>query len=217
MMFGSDLKRGAGTPRLFYDVLKGVSPEQLRSMVVRTCEVYDAPCHKLKQVRYPMRITEPLQSLIQYIQNEVYPCKNARLLVDVNGLVEPINFSQPIDPDAILRFDVVPNDQKVLRPGEFLVVMLVCRYTKNQDNAPSLGQSFMFKIVPGEVVEQTKVRIGGYQFTDARLIPAVVFQVGGRVLNGDERMDQFTKPNDLVRVVLPSVARSKGLLKRPLR
>jgi hypothetical protein len=214
MMFVSDIKRGGRTPKLYYDILKGVSPEQLRSMVIRTCEIYDTPCHRLKQVRWPMKLSDPLQNLTQYIQSEVYPCKNARLLIDHEGLVEPVDFSQPVDPDAILRFDVFPNDQKIIRPGEFLVVALVCRYTKNQDSAPSLGQSFMFKVIPGELVEMTRIRIGQYQFADQRLMPAVVFQVGGRTLNGDECLEAFVRPNDLVKVVLPSSARSKSLLKQ---
>jgi ubiquitin C-terminal hydrolase len=213
MMFVSELKRGKETPRLYYDILKGVSPEQLKSMIVRTCEIYDAPCHRLKQIRYPMKAGDPLQTLLQYIQTEVYSCKSARLLMDIEGLVQPVDFAHGVDGDAILRFDVVPADQRVLKPGEFLVVALVCRYTKNQDSAPSLGQSFLFKVVPGEVVETTKMRIGGYEFADSRLMPAVVFQVGGRILNGDERLDAFLKPNDLVRVVLPSTARSRGLLR----
>jgi hypothetical protein len=216
MMFVSDLKRGAGTPKLFYDIMKGMSAEQLKLMIVRTCEVYDAPCHKLRQVRWPMKVTDPLQNLIQYIQNEIYPCKNARLLIDVDGVVEPVDFSQQIATDVVLRFDVVPGDQRVLRPGEFLVVMVVCRYTKNQDNVIGLGKSFMFKVVPGELVEETRRRIGEYDFADQRLIPDVMFQVGGRVLNGDERIDQFARPNDVVRVVLPGIARTKCLLKKPL-
>jgi hypothetical protein len=216
MMFVSDLRRGAGTPCMYYDILRGVSPEQLRTIVVRTCEIYDGPCHKLRQVRWPMKESDPIQNLTQYIQAELFPCKSARLLIDRDGIVEPIDFSQPVDPDAILRFDVVPNDQKIIRPGEFLVVALVCRYTKNQDSAPSLGQSFLFKVVPGEIVDATRGRIGQYQFADPRLMPAVVFQVGGRVLNGDECLEHFVRPNDLVRVVLPSTARSKGLLKQKL-
>jgi hypothetical protein len=217
MMFVSDLKRGGRTPRVYYDILKGVSPEQLRSMVIRTCEIYDAPCHKLKQVRWPMKLSDPLQNITQYIQAEVYPCKHARLLLDRDGIVEPIDFSRPVDPSAVLRFDVIPNDQKVIRPGEFLVVVLVCRYTKNQDSAPSLGKSFMFKVVPGELIDITRVRIGQYQFADPRLMPALVFQVGGRTLNGDECLESFVRPNDLVKVLLPSTARSKSLLKESFR
>jgi hypothetical protein len=216
MMFVSDLKRGGNVPKLYYDILKGVSPEQLRSMIVRTCEIYDAPCHKLKQIRCPMKIGDPLQNLTQYIQADVYLCKNARLLLDIEGIVEPIDFSRPIDADAILRFDVVPNDQKIIRPGEFLVIALICRYTKRQDNAPSLKQSFLFKVVPGEVIEVTRSRIAQYQFADPRLVKNVVFQVGGRVLNSDECLAAFVRPNDLVRVVLPSSAKSKSLLKQPL-
>jgi ubiquitin C-terminal hydrolase len=216
MMFVSDLKRGSESPQLYYDILRGVSPEQLRSMVIRTCEIYDTPCHKHKQIRWPMKFSDPLQNLVQYIQSEVFPCASARLLLDIDGVVQPIDYTQPVDPDAILRFDVVPNDQKLIRPGEFLIVALVCRYTKRQDSAPSLGQSFMFKVVPGEVIETTRFRIAQYQFADPRLVRASVFQVKGRVLNGDECLEMFVRPNDLVKVVLPSSARSKGLLKPSL-
>jgi hypothetical protein len=128
--------------------------------------------------------------------------------------VEPIDNAAPIDAHAVLRFDVVPPDQRVLRPGEFLVVAMVCRYTKTQDSAPGLGQSFMLKVVPGEVVETTRIRLAQYEFADQRLMPVIGFHVGGRVLNGDERLDMFTRPNDIVKVVLPSVARAKALLRR---
>jgi hypothetical protein len=213
MMFVSDLKRTVDSPRLFYDILKGVSQEQLRSMVIRTCEVYDGPCHKTKQVRFPMKLGEPLQTLLQYIQTDVYPCKNARLLIDVDGLVQPVDFTQPVDENAILRFELIPPDQRIMKPGEFLVVAVVCRYTKNQDAAFPLGQSFLFKVVPGEIVENTRRRIQDYDFTDQRLMPYVVFQVGGRILNDDERLDGFARPYESIKVVLPSGARSKSLLK----
>jgi hypothetical protein len=213
MMFVSDLKRGGDIPCLFYDILKGVSPDQLRSMVIRTCEIYDTPCHKLKQVRWPMKLTDPLQHLTQYIQTEVYPCKHARLLLDIEGIVHPVDFSHPLDESVVLRFDVVPADQRALRPGEFLVVALMCRYTKNQDNVIPLGQSFMFKVVPGEPVEVTKGRLASYQCADERLLPCVVFQVGGRTLNGDEHLDMFARPNDTVKIVLPGGARTKNLLR----
>jgi hypothetical protein len=213
VMFVSDLKRSVDAPRLFYDILRGVSADQLKSMVIRTCEIYDAPCHKAKQIRWPMKITDPLQNLVQYIQTDVYPCKHARLLIDIEGLVHPVDFAAAVDENAILRFDVIPADQRTIRPGEFLVVVIVCRYTKNQDNATPLGQSFMFKVIPGEMVEATRPRIAAYDFADQRLVPYTVFQVGGRILNDDECLDAFARPNDTVKVVLPSGARSKSLLK----
>jgi hypothetical protein len=134
--------------------------------------------------------------------------------VEIDGVDQQLDMTQTVDGDAILRFDVIPADQRVLKPGEFLVVIVVCRYTKNHDSTPSLGQSFMFKVVPGETVEATKARIGLYEFADSRLLPAVVFQVGGRILNDDERLDTFARPNNLVKVVLPSTARAKGLLRQ---
>jgi hypothetical protein len=106
MKFVRDMKSGVGTPM------------KLQSMVMMTCEIYDALCHKQKQVRWPMKVTDPLPSLAQYVQTEIYPWRNARLLIDVNGIVNPINYSQPVDPDVVLRFDVVPPDQKVPRPWE---------------------------------------------------------------------------------------------------
>jgi hypothetical protein len=62
MMFVSELKRGGRTPCLYYDILRGVSPDQLRTMIVRTCDIYDTPCHKLQQVRCPMKMRDSLDT-----------------------------------------------------------------------------------------------------------------------------------------------------------
>jgi hypothetical protein len=90
MMFISVFKGCGNWPRLYYDILKNVSPEQLKQMVVRTCDVYDMPCDRLKQIRWPMKPNDPLSNLLYCIQTDVYPCKNARLLIDVEGVVHPL-------------------------------------------------------------------------------------------------------------------------------
>jgi hypothetical protein len=182
-------------------------------MIVRTCDVYDSPLRRVKRVRFPMRLSEPIQNLMHYLQTDVFPCKTARLLRDDDGLVSLLEANDPLDERTIIRFDVVPPDQRDLLPGEFLVIALVCRYTKNQDKATSLRKSFMFKIISGEVVEGTKRRIGELRFLDARLVDAITFQAGSRILNSNECIEPFVRPNDLLKIVLPDRARTTNLLK----
>jgi ubiquitin C-terminal hydrolase len=215
MMFVTELRklRGDDTLRLYYDIIRGVSPDQLKSMIVRTCDVYNSPLKRVKRVRFPMRLSEPIQNLLHYLQTEVFACKAARLLRDNDGLVSLLEPNDPVDERTIIRFDVVTPEQRNLLPGEFLVVALVCRYTKNQDKATSLGKSFIFKIIPGEIVEGTKRRIGELRFLDARLVDAITFQAGSRILNGNECIEPFMRPNDLLRIVLPDRARTTNLLK----
>jgi hypothetical protein len=109
-----------------------------------------------------MKVGEPLIVLQHYIQTEVYPCKAARLVLDFDGCVRTLGF----DEAAILRFNVVPPNQRTLLQGEFLVSILVCRFLKNQDTVVGLGQSFMFKVVPGETAEAAKNRICEFRFAD---------------------------------------------------
>jgi hypothetical protein len=182
-------------------------------MIVRTCDVYDSALRCVKRVRFPMRLSDPIQNLTHYLQTDVFPCKAARLLRDNDGLVSLLEANDPLDERTIIRFDVVPPDQRNLLPGEFLVVALVCRYTKNQDKATSLRKSFLFKIISGESVEGTKKRIGELRFLDARLVDAITFQAGSRILNSNECIEPFVRPNDLLKIVLPDRARTTNLLK----
>jgi hypothetical protein len=198
---------------LFYDILKGISGEQLKMMVVRTCDIYAEPLRRIRRIRYPMKATDPLSMLVQHIQKAICPCSKARLLLDVDGCVSPIDTGDAVDDSAILRFDVVPPDQIRMGRSEYLVVALLCRYTKNGDSAPSLKQSFLFKIVPGEVVERTKARMGQYRFTDDRLLKAIVFQANGRILNDDETLEKVLRPYDLLKVIQPDKASANNLLK----
>jgi hypothetical protein len=100
-----------------------------------------------------------------------------------------------------------------LRRDEFLVIAVMSRSTKNQDSMTGLGQSFIFKIVTGETVEATKERLGAYQCANERLLSFLVFQVGSRRLNGNEKLDNFLRPNDTLKIVLPSGLRCKSLLR----
>jgi hypothetical protein len=154
-----------------------------------------------------------LQDLLNYIQMHVYPCGYARLLRDQDGVARPIDLAAAVEESAILRFDVVPNDQRNLRSGEFLVVAVICRYTKKRDNVTSLGQSFLFRIVPDEDLEATKRRISECRFADERLMPWVVFHANGRVVDG--ALNRWLKPNDILQVVLPDRTRTNNLLKPP--
>jgi hypothetical protein len=67
--------------------------------------------------------------------------------------------------------------------------------------------------VPDEDLEVTKRRISEYKFADQRLMPWVVFQANGRVVEG--ALNRWLKPNDTLQVVLPDRARTNNLLKRP--
>jgi hypothetical protein len=215
MMFVTEIKKlvADDTLRLFYDILKGVSSDQLKTLIVRTVDIYERPCQKVKRIRHAMRLSEPLQNLIGFVQSQGFPSRPARLLTDIDGIVRMIDMTEPVEETTLLRFDVIPPDQRKLMPGEFLVVALICRYTKNRDNATSLGKSFIFKIIPGEVVENTRKRMVEYQFVDSRLLPWLTFQASQRILNSDECIDPFIRPNELLKVVLPDRARTNNILK----
>jgi hypothetical protein len=212
MLFVSEMKKDRPL-RLFYDILRGVSRDQLKTMVVWTVDIFDAPLNRVKRIRHPMPIGGSLQDLLSYIQMHVYPCRHARLLLDEDGVVTPIDLGTAVEEGAVLRFDVVSSDQRNLRDGEFLVVALVCRYTKKRGDVASLQQSFLFRIVPDEDLEVTKRRISEYKFADQRLMPWVVFHANGRVVEG--ALNRWLKPNDILQVVLPDRARTNNLLKRP--
>jgi hypothetical protein len=160
-----------------------------------------------------MRLSEPLGNLLQLIRSELFPTPAARLLRDDDGVVRLLRGDEQIDERAIIRFDAIPMDQRNLGPGEFLVVAVLCRWTKNQDRSVTLGQSFLFRIIPGEVVEVTKRRITALRIIDQRLINAMSFQVHARILNGNECIEPVVRPNDVVRLVLPDRARANHLLK----
>jgi hypothetical protein len=215
MMFVSDLKRArdSNSLKLFYDILRGIPPSQLKMFVIRTCDIYDGPLHKLKRIRYPMKVTDPLATLLQHIQTEVYPTKNGRILRDVDGCVRPLAFDELVEENSILRFDVVPPDQRSLSGGEFLVVALVCRFLKSQDTTVSLGQSFMFKIFPGETCAMAKKRLHMYKFADDRVMPWVVLQARGSTIADEATLDDKLRPNEVLKVVLPDRSRTNCLLK----
>jgi hypothetical protein len=215
MLFVSELKKVAQGQhlRLYYDILSGYTPEQLKGLVVRTVDIYDGPLHQVKRIRCPMKPTENLNALCQYIQKDVFPCSNGRILLNEGGLVRYIAPTDYCDDSALLRFDVVPPDQVHLKQGEFLAVASICRYSKNQDNAVPTGQSFLFKVIPGEFVDETRKRIAKVNFADAKLMEWIVFQTSSRILNGDESLDQFISANEVVKVVLPDRAKTNTILR----
>jgi hypothetical protein len=217
MLFVSDFKRATDESplKVFYDILRGIPPSQLKSYVIRTCDIFDGPLHKLKRIRHPMKAGEPFTILQHYIQAEVYPCKAARLLLDVEGCVRPLGFDEAVDEAAILCFDVVPPNQRTLLQGEFLVVVLVCRFLKNQDTVVSLAQSFMFKVLPGETAEAARKRIGEFKFADEKVMPFATLQVRGRIVRDEEVLSNRLEPNELLKVVLPDKSRTNSLLKAP--
>jgi hypothetical protein len=144
---------------LFDDIIRGLLPEQLRAMVVRTRDLYDTQTQCKQRIRFPMRPNDPLILLKCHIQGKIYPCNAARLLLDVDGCVQPIS---PTDPppneSTILRFEEIPADQAKLWAGEFLVAVVVCR-SQGVDNWISIGPSFLFNVIPGEMMETTRKRM----------------------------------------------------------
>ncbi len=73
-LFVSELKRGIRVTselKLFHDIVYGFTDDQLRKMVIHTCDIYDEPIRKLVTVRRPMREGESLEHLEAYIKTEV--------------------------------------------------------------------------------------------------------------------------------------------------
>jgi hypothetical protein len=136
------------------------------------------------------------------------------LLLDEDGLVRPIGNAEVVQESALIRFDVIPPDQLVLKAGEFLVVALFCRKSKGQAMDVSLERSFIFKILPGEIAESTIRRIGLYKFFSEHLLPYVNLRVKQRVLNRDEPVDMLLKPNDVLRIILPDRVKAVSVLKK---
>jgi hypothetical protein len=199
---------------LFYDVVRGYSREELKSVIIRTCDVYESPLEYRRRIRYPMRPTDSLQQLIRYIQKEILPCQTARLLLDNDGEVRLLSPNETVEEAALLRFEPVPADQVRLKSGEFLVVALICRQAKGGVAAISTGVSFIFKVVPGEVISDTRKRIGLVKFAEEKCLAAISFQTSKRYLNDDERLDTFMSPNDVLKAVLPERTRSSALFRR---
>jgi hypothetical protein len=210
-MFQGYVRRFGGRPRLYYDVIQGLSPYQMKSMVVRTCEIYDAPCHKAGIMRIAMKLVEPLDVLIHKLRPEVYPQTNVRLLVDCDGLVRPVDFTRAIGEDTLFRFEVVPPDQQVLHEGEFLVTALLCRYSPTEEFVSSLKKSFLFKVVPGEPAERTKQRLEDYRCGDPRLIREVEIMVAEKTLNPNDCLAEFALPYETVKFVVPGAMRWKRI------
>jgi hypothetical protein len=214
VLFSADLRRG-GDLVLFYDIIVGISPKQLESMVIRTCELFDSPTHCRERIRYPMRSEDPLAELVRHIQEEIWPCANARLLLSTDGCVRLISPDDPLpDETTILRFEEVPPDQSQLGPGEFLVVAMVCRASQGVENTVPVGTSFLFKVIPGEVMEVTRGRIARYEYADGKVIPWVSFQARRRLLNDDEILDAFIGPNEVLKIILPDKARANAIIRR---
>ena len=213
-LFVSELKRGAKVSemKLFYDIIEGYTPEQLKAVIIRTCEIYDTPAHPTQRIRIPMKHDAPITQIGDYIREHFQNYGPARYLLDENGLVRLIQPDESIDEHQLIRFDVIPEDQLHMAPGDLLVVIKVCRASKHRDNVMDLKQSFLFRVVPGEIVDATCQRIVTTQFTDPRLAPHLLFITpSGRILNGDECLHDFVKENDIVQVVLPDRARENNI------
>jgi hypothetical protein len=134
--------------------------------------------------------------------------------VDKDGLVEPIKPYDQLPDSPILRFDIVPPDQRTLSDGEFLVVALFCKQSRGPNTALSLGKSFMFKVIPSELVDDAKKRIATLGFFEESLLPWVQLRANNRILNGDEPLDLVLEPGHLLKIALPDGGRSLTVLRR---
>jgi hypothetical protein len=204
-----------GEFRVYYDIIRGFTPEQLKNMVIRTCDVYDQLFHRQRRVRFAMRAADPLSQFAQYLLRFFPPGQVGRLLIeDDDGVVTPVKMDAPVPVTAILRFEVVPRDQMMLKDGEFLVTALLCRLSKGQMSAVSLGKSFLFKVVPDELVELARERIREMELFESRWIPYVTLWAGQRILNEDEVLASMLRPGDVVKIVLPDRVKAIAILKK---
>ena len=211
-LFVSEMKRGSKLPelKLFYDILYGYTSEQLNSLTIRTCEIYDGPCQRKQRIRLPMKESDPIDRIGDYIRENIQNYGASRYLLDDDGLVRPLEPGTTVESYQVIRFDVIPEDQQHMRDGEFLVIMKVCRASKHRDKPVDMKSSFLFRVVPGEVSDVTCQRIVGTGFADSRLAPYLAFIApSGRILNGDECLSDFVNAYDIVQVLLPDRAREK--------
>jgi hypothetical protein len=161
-----------------------------------------------------MRHTDPLSRLIEHVQRKEFRAPHARLLVDEDGLVRQIAPNEVVPERALLRFDVIPPDQIVLGYGEFLVRAMFCKYAKGQTAAIPMNKSFMFKILPGELAEDTVQRIGSYRYFRSALLPLVNLRTTQRILNGDEALDAVVAPDDVLMIVLPHRLKAAAIVRK---
>jgi hypothetical protein len=200
--------------RVSYDVVRGSSEPGLDQMVIRTCDIYDKPLHRSKRIRLPMLTTQPLSDIIDHIDLDEWQLESGRLLVDEAGIVRLIDLDEDVPPSSLLRFERMPLDQVDLRPGEFLVSAVFYQDARNQTKTICLNKSFMFRIVPGELAEDTLRRISQYHYFRTALLPLVELHTAERILNKDERLDEVTKPNDRLKIVLPHRLKAGALLRK---
>jgi hypothetical protein len=67
--------------------------------------------------------------------------------------------------------------------------------------------------VPGELAEQTKARLMEYGFAHERLAAWIVLESGTRILNGDEPVDAFVGPLEVLKVIQPDRSRCNNCLR----
>jgi hypothetical protein len=213
VLFSANIRRGEDL-MLFYDIIFGIIPEHLMSMLVRTCEIFDSPTHCARRIRYPMRPGDPPIQLVRYIQDNFHPCANARLLLNIDGCVRLVIPGDPLPEESVLlRFEEVPPDQVLLMPGEFLVSVMVCRPSQGVENTVPTGVSFLFKVISGETMDITRARIAQYNYADDKIIPWVSFQAQRRLLNDNEVVGTFLRPGEILRIVLPDRARFNAIVR----
>jgi hypothetical protein len=132
MMFAAEIKKAAVLV-LSYDVIRGVAAEQPKTAVVRTVDVHDGPINRAKRARIAVKVTEPFQSILQYIKSGVFPCKAGRLLRDRDGAVIPVEVNDHVDEKIVTRLDVIAADRRSLARGEFLAVAPICRCAEEEN------------------------------------------------------------------------------------
>ena len=215
-IFTREMKKVPKLPdfRLYYDVVYGYTAEQLAHMIIRTCDVYDLPTHKLRRLRVPMTVTESLQRLESLVHSQLGHLGQARFLAETNGIVREIHPNESLSPNDIVRYDVIPTDQLNMRPDEYLVVACLEKYSKHQDSKVSLRQSFFVKVSPGETMDEMRERLVSYDFAPEKLLPYVTFATSsGRIINGDECLSDFVNSLDVIKIILPDKAKTNSILK----
>jgi hypothetical protein len=132
MMFAAEIKKAAVLV-LSYDVIRGVAAaEQPKTAVVRTVDLHDGPINRAQRARIPVKVTEPVQSILQYIKSGVFPCKAGRLLRDRDGAASPVEVNDQVDEKTVTRLDAIAADRRSLA-RRFLAVAPICRCAEEEN------------------------------------------------------------------------------------
>jgi hypothetical protein len=136
------------------------------------------------------------------------------LLLDEDGFVRPIASDDNLSETARLRFQVIPTDHILLAHDEFLVRSMFCKFSNGHVDVIPLNKSFMFKILPGELADDTIQRIVSISYFHTALLPLVELHTVHRILNGNEALDDVVSADDVLMIVLPHRLKTAAALRR---